>query len=72
MTHTARMIKRPAGKLSDERGTMEKTFRYRDVASACTMANILIKKVADSNYLQKADEALTKVLIEKAAGNTRP
>ena len=37
-----------------------------DVKTHARISNLLTRKVADSNYLQKADEALTKVLNEKA------
>jgi hypothetical protein len=58
-----------------EVGTREARLRLLAVArshgavsdkDAARVHSLLTRKVADSNYLQKADEALTKVLNEKA------
>jgi hypothetical protein len=58
-----------------EVGTKEARKRLLSVACShgvlddktfAKISNMLTRKVADSNYLQKADEALTKVLNEKA------
>lgn len=64
-----------AHQMIQEVGTKEARKRLISVArshgliddkSFARISNLLIKKVADSNYLQKADEALTRVLNEKA------
>ncbi len=64
-----------ASQMVQEVGTREARIRLLAVCRShgvlddkihARISNLLTKKVADSNYLQKADEALTKVLNEKA------